>query len=220
MAQAGRTVPSGPGATDGCPAFFGQPAFAPGPPEGLHAVDAALARGLAAVGEALAALDRAARLLDDQRWLLESLADPRATPSERFAAMRGFATARRRLRGVSDGIALLDGSLPRGLRVITGIDAGAIVVSPVDLRPAFAAIAEAPSPRVAAAMLSPYGAIAEAAGAVTAAQRRLAADQRRLRNRQSLNAALTRAWGDGSAPPPPTLLRKLAALLRPWAPAR
>jgi len=220
MAQAGRTVPSGlPEACLGSLPLAGQ-GFAAAPPEGLAAVDAALARGVAAVAEALAALDRAARLLDDQRRLLESLADPRAPASERLAAMRGFATARRRLRAVPDGIALLDGSLPRGLRVITGIDAGAIVVAPVELRPAFAAIAEAPSPRVALAMLSPRGAISEARHAVAAAQRRLAADLRRLRNRQSLNAALARAWGDGSAPPPPTLLRKLAALLRPWAPAR
>jgi len=220
MAQAGRTFPSATGATGGFPGLVSEPAFVPGPPEGLRAVDAALARGLAAVGEALAALDRAARLLDDQRGLLETLADPGTTESERLAAIRRFDAARQRLRGLPTGIALLDGSLPRGLRVITGIDSGAIVVSPLDLRPAFAAIAEAPSPRVAAAMLSPQGAIARALAEVRAAQRRLAADQRRLRNRQSLNAALVRAWGDGSAAPSAGLLRKLAALFRLSAPVR
>jgi hypothetical protein len=221
MAQAGRTVPPGLPANGGGKAgpFVGPPSSL-GPPEGLRAVEAALARGLATLGEALAALDRAVRLLDDLRWLLESLADPKAMPPERLAAMRGFAAARLRLRSVCDGVALLDGSLPRGLRVITGIDAGAITVAPVDIRPAIAALAEAPSARVAAAMLSPHGAVAEAERAVAAAQRRLAADQRRLRNRQSLNAALALAWGDGAVPAPPALLQRLAALLRPWAPAR
>lgn len=216
MAQADRTVPSGIPAAGRPTALFATPPAVLGPPEGLAAVDAALARGLAAVGEAIAALDRAGRLVDDLRWLLESLADPRASACERVAAMRGFASARARLRTLCDGVALLDGSLPRGLRVITGLDGGAITVAPVDLRPALAAIAEAPSPRVAAAMLSPRGAIAEAARAVAAAQARLAADQRRLRNRQSLNAALALAWGDGLAPPP-GLIRRLAALLRAWA---
>jgi hypothetical protein len=128
--------------------------------------------------------------------------------------MRGFAAARARLGKACSGIALLDGSLPRGLRVITGLDGGAITVAPHDIRPALAAIAEAPSPRLAAAMLAPEGPLAQAARAVAVAQRRLAADQRRLRNRQSLNAALALAWGDGTTPPPPTLLQRLASLLR------
>lgn len=218
MAQAGRTVPSEGPVTDPRSAFLCPADLASAPPQGLRAVDLALARGLASVGAALSALDRAASLLEEQRRLLEPIADARATAAERVAAMRGFGAARLRLAAVCDGVALLDGSLPRGLRVITGLDGGAIMVAPVELRPAFAAIAEAPSARVAAAMLSPDGAIAEAARAVAAAQRRLAADQRRLRNRQSLNAALARAWGDGA--PPPRLIDRLFALFRPRATPR
>jgi hypothetical protein len=185
------------------------------PPEGLSAIDQALAGGIAAVAEALSALDRASGLLDDQRWLLESLADPRATAEERIAAMRGFGAARLRLRGVCESIALLDGSRPRGLRVITGLDGGAIYVAAHDIRPVLAAIAEAPSARFAAAMLGPGGPLAEARRAVAFAQARLAADQRRLRNRQSLNAALALAAGEGEAPLRPSLLRRLAGLFRP-----
>lgn len=184
-------------------------------PEGLPAIDHALANGIANVAEALSALDRAASLLDDQRWLLESLADPRATAQERIAAMRGFGTARLRLRGVCDGIVLLDGSAPRGLRVITGLDGGAIYVAAHDIRQSLAAIAEAPSARLAAAMLGPSGPLAEARRAVMFAQARLAADQRRLRNRQSLNAALAVASiAEDDALPRPSLLQRLAALFR------
>jgi hypothetical protein len=214
MAQTGRTVPAAP-ALDREAVFPLAPvALLPGPPEGLAAVEAALARGAAEIAAALSALDRAARLLRDQRWLLESLAAPSASAAERLAAMRGFATARARLGKACEGVALLDASLPRGLRVITGLDGGAITIAPHDIRPCLAAIAEAPSLRLAAAMLAPDGPLAEAARAVAAAQRRLAADQRRLRNRQSLNAALALAWGDGSTPPPQTLLQRLGSLLR------
>jgi hypothetical protein len=214
MAQTGRTIPPAPAPTREALFPLTPIALLPGPPEGMAAIEAALARGVAATAEALSALDRAARLIRDQRWLLESLAAPDASPAERLAAMRGFATARTRLRASCEGIALLDGSLRRGLRVITGLDGGAIIVAPHDLRPALAAIAEAPSPRLAAAMLAAGGPLAEAARAIAAAQRRLAADQRRLRNRQSLNAAMALAWGDGSTPPPLTLLRRLGAMLR------
>ncbi|MCU0986369.1 MAG: hypothetical protein MUC89_15770 [Acetobacteraceae bacterium] len=214
MAQTGRTAPPAPAIDRQTPFALSPIALLPGPPEGLPAIEAALARGAAEIAEALSALDRASRLIRDQRWLLESLAAPAASAAERLAAMRGFATARARLRAVCDGIALLDGSLPRGLRVITGLDGGAISIAPHDIRPALAAIAEAPSPRLAAAMLAPEGPLAQAARAVAVAQRRLAADQRRLRNRQSLNAALALAWGDGSAPPPPSLLQRLTSLLR------
>lgn len=215
MAQTGRlSTPSAP-APD-CLALFPLTpvVLLPGPPEGLRAVEFALAGAAGEVAAALAALDRALRLIRDQRWLLESLASADASASERLAAMRGFAAARVRLRSVCDGVALLDGSLPRGLRVITGLDGGAIRVTAHDIRPALAAIAEAPSARLAAAMLSPEGPLDLAAQAVMAAQRRLAADQRRIRNRQSLNTALALAWGDGTAAPPPTLLQRLASLLR------
>lgn len=214
MAQTGRTAPLAPAIDREALFPLSPPPLLPGPPEGLAAIEAALARGAAEIAEALAALDRAARLIRDQRWLLESLAAPAASAAERLAAMRGFATARARLRAASDGIALLDGSHPRGLRVITGLDGGAIVIAPHDIRPALAAIAEAPSARLAAAMLAPDGPLAQAARAIAVAQRRLAADQRRLRNRQSLNAALALAWGDGTTLPPPTLLQRLACLLR------
>jgi hypothetical protein len=214
MAQTGRTVPPA-AAIDRETIFPLSPAaLLPGPPEGLAAVEAALARGAVEIAAALSALDRATRLIRDQRWLLESLAAPSASASERLGAMRGFATARVRLRKVCDGVALLDGSLPRGLRVITGLDGGAITIVPHDIRPALAAIAEAPSRRLAAAMLAPEGPLTQAARAVAVAQRRLAADQRRLRNRQSLNAALALAWGDGTTPPPQTLLQRLGCLLR------
>jgi hypothetical protein len=214
MAQTGRTIPPAPAHTREALFPLTPIALLPGPPEGMAAIDAALARGVAATAEALSALDRAARLIRDLRWLLESLAAPDASPAERLAAMRSFATARTRLRATCEGIALLDGSLCRGLRVITGLDGGAIVIAAHDLRPALAAIAEAPSPRLAAAMLAAGGSLAEAARAIATAQRRLAADQRRLRNRQSLNAALALAWGDGSTPPPLTLLQRLGAMLR------
>ncbi|WP_144299736.1 hypothetical protein [Elioraea rosea] len=214
MAQTGRTVPPGSPEEDRAASRFLLPTLTLGPPEGLRAVEQALARGLASVAEALSALDRCQTLLGDMRWLLESLADQRAAPSERLAAMRGFHSSRRRLRAVCEGIALLDGSAMHGLRVITGIDAGAIRVAGHDVRPVLAAIAEAPSPRLAAAMLDPEGPIAEAVRAVCLVQRRLAADQRRLRNRQCLNAALERAWGDGSVTPPMTLLQRLATLFR------
>ncbi len=214
MAQTGRTVPPAPALERETLFPLSPVALLPGPPEGLPAVEAALARGAAEIAATLSALDRVARLIRDQRWLLESLATPAASGAERLAAMRGFAAARARLGKACSGIALLDGSLPRGLRVITGLDGGAITVAPHDIRPALAAIAEAPSPRLAAAMLAPEGPLAQAARAVAVAQRRLAADQRRLRNRQSLNAALALAWGDGTTPPPPTLLQRLASLLR------
>lgn len=245
MAQTGRIVPRGTArggaAADGtvwadwiagltptdaaAPGADGLPG---GMPEGLVAIDHALANGLAIVAQALAALDRAAGLLDDQRWLLESLADQRATAEERIAAMRGFGTARLRLRGVCDGITLLDGTAPRGLRVITGLDGGAISVAAHDIRPRLAAIAEAPSARLAAAMLMAGGPLAEARRAVQSAQARLAADQRRLRNRQSLNAALALAAGDAAAPPRhgqndnqgQSLMRRLAGLFRPRGPGR
>jgi len=221
MAETGRTVPFAlPAGADREAARCLGLAHPLGPPEGLRAVEAALARGLASVGEALVALDRAVTLIGDLRALLERLADADATATERAAVMRGFAAARLGLRSLCESVALLDGSLPRGLRVITGIDAGAIVVSSFDLRPAIAAIAEAPSARVAAAMLAPRGALAEAERALAEAQRRLAADLRRLRNRQNLNRALTLAWGDGSAAEPPALWQRLAALLRPRAQAR
>ncbi|WP_291297268.1 hypothetical protein [Elioraea sp.] len=228
MAQTGRIVPKGTAGSgtarhgavraDWLATLAPPDAAAPfgsGIPEGLSAIDHALANGIATVAEALSALDRAAGLLDDQRWLLESLADPRATGEERIAAMRGFGTARLRLRGVCNGVALLDGSAPRGLRVITGLDGGAIYVASHDIRQSLAAIAEAPSARLAAAMLVPTGPLAEARRAVLFAQGRLAADQRRLRNRQSLNAALAVAAGDDEVPPRPSLLQRLAALFRP-----
>ncbi len=214
MAQTGRTVRPGSPEEDRAASRFLLPAITIGPPEGLRAVDHAIARAIAAVAEALSALDRTQALLGDMRWLLESLADPEAAPSERLAAMRGFDTTRRRLRVVCEGIGLVDGSRLRGLRVITGIDAGAIRIAGHDVRPVLAAIAEAPSARLAAAMLEPDGPIAEACRVVGAAQRRLAADQRRLRNRQCLNAALERAWGDGTVTPPMTLLQRLASLFR------
>jgi hypothetical protein len=213
MPETGRTAPPRAAQIDPAASFPLFPTRSlPAPPEGLGAVNAALDRGSAVLADALAALDRAARLLDDQRRLVASLADPTARPEERLAAIRGFAAARLRLRAVTEGVPLLSGG--RGLRLITGLDGGAISVAAVDLRPVFAAIAEAPSPRVAAAMLAPEGAIAEAARRVAQAQRRFAADQRRVRNRQCLNAALALAWGEGAVAPPPSLLGRLAAFLR------
>lgn len=215
MPQTGRTAPPvAPATSRPASVLLAAPSPWPGPPEGLEAINAALGRGIAEIARALAALDSAERLLTDQRWLLESLAAKDASPAERVAAMRGFASARSRLRRVAEGVPLLDGSLPRGLRIITGLDGGAITVAPRDIRPAVAAIAEAPSPRLAAAMLGDDGPLAEAARAIAVAQRCLAADQRRLRNRQSLNAALSLAWGDGTAAPPKTLLQRLGSLLR------